>query len=229
MKITMTMNGITVHKEIPTSWAGVTFEEFIKLAKCQTVTDKLSVFTGIEVETLKKAKINNLYQIIGLLSFTETKPEVSKIPEAIAGYRMPSNIETDEIGRFEDLKIESAKIKKIPEDVEISREELNEILESVNAYAMFCAIYATEPYDYKEAEKLKDVFMKAPCEEVVAIGNFTLLKLIELNNPGLLKPQSQSSLLKKWRQVMRGWLSRLAFTVRYYSWRRKLRLIEKSF
>lgn len=216
MKITMTMNGITVHKEIPTSWGGVTFEEFIELAKCQTVTDKLSVFTGIDVETLKKAKINNLYQIIGLLSFTETKPEVSKIPEAIAGYRMPSNIETDEIGRFEDLKLEAAKINQ-------------EDLESVSAYAMFCAIYATDPYDYKEAEKLKDVFMKAPCEEVVAIGNFTLLKLIELNNPGLLKPQSQSSLLKKWRLVMRGWLSRLAFTVRYYSWRRKLRLIEKSF
>lgn len=216
MKITMTMNGITVHKEIPTSWAGVTFKEFIKLAKCQTVTDKLSVFTGIDVETLKKAKINNLYQIIALLSFTETKPEVSKLPWSIAGYRMPANIETDEIGRFEDLKLEAAKINQ-------------EELESVSAYAMFCAIYATDPYDYKEAEKLKDVFMKAPCEEVVAIGNFTLLKLIELNNPGLLKPQSQSSLLKKWRLVMRGWLSRLAFTVRYYSWRRKLRLIEKSF
>jgi len=216
MKITITLNGVKVEKELPTGWGGVTFAEFIQLAKCQTVTDKLSVFTGIDVETLKKAKINNLYQIISLLSFTETKPEVDKIPKAIAGYLMPANIETDEIGRFEDLKLEAAKINQ-------------DELETVSAYAMFCAIYATEEYDYKEAEKLKDVFMKAPCQEVVAIGNFTLLRLIELNNPGLLKHQSQSSRLKKLRLVMIGWLSRLAFTVRYYSWRRKLRLIEKSF
>lgn len=216
MKITITLNGVKVEKELPTGWGGVTFAEFIQLAKCQTVTDKLSVFTGIDVETLKKAKINNLYQIISLLSFTETKPEVDKIPETISGYRMPANIETDEIGRFEDLKLEAAKINQ-------------DELETVSAYAMFCAIYATTPYDYKEAEKLKDVFMKAPCQEVVAIGNFTLLKLIELNNHGLLKHQSQSSRLKRLRLVMRGWLSRLAFTVRYYSWKRKLRLIEKSF
>lgn len=216
MKITMTLNGVKVHKEIPTSWQGVTFEQFIKLAKCQTITEKLSIFTGIDVETLNKAKINNLYQIISLLAFTDTKPEVSKLPETIQGYRIPADLEPEEIGRFEDMKLEAAKIN--PDDVE-----------TVSAYAMFCAIYAVEPYDYNEAQKLKDVFMKAPCEEVVAIGNFTLLKLIGLNNPGLVKLPKQNSLMRKWRLAMSGWLSRLAFTVRYYSWRKKLRSIEKSF
>lgn len=216
MKITITLNGVKVEKELPTGWGGVTFEQFIQLAKCQTVTDKLSVFTSIDTETLSKAKINNLYQIISLLSFTETKPEVSKLPESIVGYKMPANLELEEVGRFEDMKLEAAKINQ-------------DDLETVSVYAMFCAIYATDPYDYKEAVKLKDVFMKAPCEEVVAIGNFTLLKLIGLSNHGLLAHPNQTSLLRKLKLAMSGWLSRLAFTVRYYSWRRKLRSIEKSF
>lgn len=215
MKITMTLNGVKIQKDIPTSWNDVTFKNFLQLAKCQSITEKLSLFTGIESSTLLKAKINNLDSVIKILSFTEQSPEVDRIPETIEGYKMPKNLELNEIGRFEDLKLEAAKIKADDPD-------------SVEVYAMFCAIYALEEYDYDKAKELKDVFVNAPCEEVMAVGNFTLVKLIGLNNPGLLKTPKPTSRLRSWRLVIKGWLSRLAFTARYYSWKRKLRLIESS-
>lgn len=215
MRISMTMNGVKIQKEIPTSWKDVSFKNFLQLAKCQSITDKLSLFTGIESSTLLKAKINNLDSIIKILSFTEQSPQVDQIPETIQGHKMPKNLELEEIGRFEDLKLEAAKIKADDPD-------------SVDVYAMFCAIYALEEYDYDKAKELKDVFLNAPCEEVMAIGNFTLVKLIGLNNPGLLRTQKPTSRLRSWRLAIKGWLSRLAFTARYYSWKRKLRLTESS-
>jgi len=215
MKINAILNGVKVEKEIPTGWDQVTFGQALKLMKCQTDTQVLSVFTEIDEETLKKATIKNLYKVINAIGFTKIPPSVDKIPDQIRSYEMPKNIEIDEIGRYEDLKLEAAKIQK-------------DDIDSIQAYAMFCAIYATTPYDYKQAERLKDYFMQAPCEEVMAIGNFTVMKLIELNSPGLLDSPRLPSLLRNWKLAISAWLTRLAFTVRYYSWKRKLRLTEKN-
>lgn len=216
MKITMTLNGVKVEKQIPTSWKDVSFKQFLELSKCHTVTDKLSLFTGIDPATLQKARITNLSNILQILSFTEVTPEVDRLPVEIAGYRIPQNLEIESIGQFEDLKLEAAKIKEDDHN-------------TLEVYALFCAIYATEPYDYKKATELKDVFLNAPCEEVMAIGNFTLLKLIGLRGLGAQRTLRPTSVLRNWRLAIRGWLSRLAFTARYYSWRRKLRLTEKSY
>jgi len=216
MKVTIKLNGVKVEKEIPTGWDQVTFSQFLKLAKCENEAQKISLFTGIDEELLQKAKINNLSSIISCLSFLNTPLTLNNIPKTILGYKMPKNIEIEEVGKYEDLKLESAKIK--PDDIE-----------SVEVYAMFCAIYACDPYDFKKAEGLKEYFMQAPCEEVMAIGNFTLMKLIGLSSPGLSDSLKPPSPLKNLKLVMSVWLNRLAFTVRYYSWKRKLHLTGKNF
>ena len=216
MKITAELNGVKLEKNIPTGWDQVTFEQFLKLATAQNDIQKISIFTGLDEQTLRIAKIKNLNAIISCLAFLSTTPAVDKIPETILGYKMPKNLELEEIGRYEDLKLELAKIKE--GDVE-----------SVKVYATMCAIYAVDPYDYQKAEILSHYFLTAPCEEVMAVGNFTLMKLIGLNNPSLLAPLKRPSLMKRLRLGIRAWLSRLAFTARYYSWKRKLHLTEKSF
>jgi hypothetical protein len=132
------------------------------------------------------------------------------------GYAIPERLETQTIGQFEDMKVEVSKIKDASK-------------ESLKSYAMICAIHATNPYDYSEAVKVSSVFMDAPCEEVMAIGNFTLVKLAELMNPMLRTAPKSPSRLKRWRQGMKGWLKNLVFTARYYSWKRKLRLTERSY
>lgn len=217
MKVTIELNRVKVTKEIPTSWDQVNFGQFIDLSEAgKDIAKILSVFTGIEAETIRKAKIHNLDVILKVLSFIEKETINNKVPAEILGHKMPQNLQFESIGQYEDLKLEAAKIK-------------DNSKESLMAYTKFCAIYATNPYDYKEAEKLAPEFLKAPCSEVVAIGNFTLLKLIESSDITLSKALQSRLHPKKWKLVLIALLARLAFTVRYFLWKRRLRSLERSY
>jgi len=217
MKVTIELNRVKVTKDIPISWDQVNFGQFLELSEAgKDIAKILSVFTGVEAETIRKAKIHNLDSILKVISFIEKENINSKIPDEILGHKIPQNLQFESIGQFEDLKLEAAKIK-------------DNTKESLMAYTKFCAIYATNPYDYKEAEKLAPTFLGAPCGEVVAIGNFTLLKLIESNDITLSKALQQRLHPKKWKLALIAWLARLGFTVRFYLWKRKLRSLERSF
>ena len=73
MKITLELNGVKLEKDIPISWKEVTFKQFLQLLKCNDDMVKIiSIFTEIEEETLRKAKIYNLDILINLLSFLKT-------------------------------------------------------------------------------------------------------------------------------------------------------------
>jgi len=214
MKITIELNGVKVEKETPINWSQVTFEQFIKLSEAKDIAERISIFTGVEPDTLRKVKIRNLDAIMNILSFIDNEElDMSTIPKEIAGYKMPQNLSVETIAQFEDLKLEASKMKD----------------NSMAPYAKFCAIYATTPYDWSEAEKKVDIFMKAPCTEVLAIGNFTLAKLIESNNPSLKEALKPHSRLKKLKLAISAWLRALVFTVRYYSWKRKLRIKGMSY
>lgn len=217
MKITIKLNGVKVEREIPISWDEVTFGQFLDLSQAGNDRAKiLSVFTGIEAETLRKAQIVNFEVINNIISFVERDEINMTLPKEILGFKMPDNLQLETIGQFEDLKLESSKIK-------------DQSKESLSVYTKFCAIYATNHYDYSEAEKLAPQFLNAPCGEVLAIGNFTLMKLIESKDSTLTKALRPPSHLRRLKLAMIGWLKRLVFTARYYSWKRKLHLTERSY
>lgn len=214
MKITIELNGVKVEKDIPTMWKEVTFGQFLKLSECEDDISKiLSLLTGIEVETLNKAKIQNLEKIITLLSFLKTEMTL-EVPKTCMGYEIPKNLEFETIGQFEDLKLEALQMKDI---------------KSFEKYALFCAIYAVKEYDYKKAEELAPVFLNAPCEEVMAIGNFTLLKLTELTSGIEVNWPPRNTLTRKLWLAFNAYRRNLAFTVRYFIWKKKLRLRERSY
>lgn len=214
MKIQITLNNVTVEKQIPTKWKEVTFSQFIKLVEAGDDPAKvISIFTDIEEETLRKAKIVNLESIIAMLGFLKTEMNL-KVPETCMGYKIPKNLEFETIGQFQDLKAEAVQIKDA---------------KSFDKYALFCAIYATNPYDYQQAEKLVPTFLNAPCEEVMAIGNFILLKLAELMTGIQSKSQSPSIPMKKYWLVLTVWLKNLVFIARFYTWKKKLHSIGKSY
>lgn len=221
MKITIKLNGVKVVKDMPTGWDDkdrpVTYQEFLNLAEARNDRAKvLSVFTGIEPETLRKAQIVNFEVINNIISFVERDEINMTLPKEILGFKMPDNLQLETIGQFEDLKLEASKIK-------------DQSKESLSVYTKFCAIYATNPYDYSEAEKLAPQFLNAPCGEVLAIGNFTLMKLIESKDSTLAKALKPPSRLRRLKLVMIAWLKRLVFTARYYLWKRKLHLTERSY
>jgi hypothetical protein len=218
MKITIELNGVKVQKDIPVTWDQVNYDQFLNLAQAgNDVAKILSVFTGIEAETIRKAKIHNFQAVYNLISFVwNTQLDTSRIPDTILGYKIPKKLEVETIAQFEDLKIEAGTIK------DGSRE-------SLMAYCRMIAIYVTNPYDSDKADQLAPYFLNASCQEVVALGNFTLMKLMPLKSVGLRSFLRTNSMLTRSRLVMKGWLSRLAFTVRYYFLSRKLHLPGKNY
>lgn len=217
MKITIELNKVKVTKDIPISWEEVTFRQFLDLAEAGNDRAKiLSVFTGIEPNTLRKARITNFDKINTLLGFVERNDiSIDRIPQKILGYKIPKNLELETIGQFEDLKLQAKSIK-------------DNSKESLSAYTRMCAIYCVSPYDWSEAERIAPYFMEAPCGEVLAVGNFTLMKLMPLSKSGLKNLLKPTSIRKKLKLAMIAYINRLAFTIRYYTWKRKLRLTEKS-
>lgn len=175
----------------------------------------LSIFTGIEPDILRKAQISNLGQLLQILNFTSIPLDLRKIPDKIQGYEIPKTLDFETIGQYMDIK-----------DIIDRNTDQDKIMEH---YPEICSIYATKPYDYNKAKEKIDEFLDSPCGEVLAVGNFILLKLIALKNTTGKTYQKRLTLLTKLRLVLKSWLIRLAFSARYYIWKKKQGIKEVNF
>src|SRR3989304_979318 len=169
------INGEKVKRELPTRYEEVQFKYFLLIANSPKDTNSiLSILTGIDVEIIKKAKIKNVDDIILALSFFNHDSEL-KLPETILGYNVPNDLGFECTAQYEDLKLHINECRK---------KKLTD-LELLSFYPLYCAIYACsqkyDSYDWQKAEYLANEFMSAPATEVLAIGNFTLVKLIGLS------------------------------------------------
>ena len=202
----ITLNGVKVQKAIPTKYEEVSFKNFIALEDNKEIT-AVSLFTGIDKETLKKANISNLDSLLKSLSFLQTPPALLNIPDEIAGIKVSKDIGFEAFGMFTDLKDE---LDKGLEGMELLKQ-----------YPLFCAIYCTRPYDFMVSQSRVEEFENMPCVEVLALGNFLLMKLVALKSitaPTSLKPLT---LLRKVKLALISWRARLAFQVRFFIWKRK--------
>lgn len=200
--------------EIPTSWDEVTFAQFLRIAQTTTDSERLAAITGLDAETIRNARIKNLDKVLRLLSFMNSAEGETGLPKRILGYEVPDNLELEQTGRYEDIKLI---ISTFPQDGKLSTESLTKYTEICGA--IFQPDYL-ESDDKKKAEFAKK-FLNAPCLEVMAIGNFTLMKLIELNlNTAKPFPKS-NTLLRRFRLALIVWLRRSAFSLRFYLWKRR--------
>src|SRR5688572_2991901 len=160
------LNGIKFTKDIPTDWSGVTFRQFQQLKDTKDLT-ALSVFTGLDTETLRKAKVKNFDDVIRALSFTGFPPDLFKLPKSILHFPVRQDLGFEPFGRYTDIK-----------DIVDKGVDGDELMKQ---YPLFCAIYTFEgEYNYQDAEKNVDLFYEAPCTEVLALGNFLLMRLVGL-------------------------------------------------
>lgn len=214
MKFTITLNGVAVEKEIATSWPQVTFRQLLELTDANELK-ALSVFTGIEPEILRKANITGLDKLLSALAFIQKEVPIVRFPKTILKYEVPYDIGFESFGQYCDIKDEIDKGKKD--------------LELMNQYPLLCAIYTCKPYDFKEAENKVEEFFNAPCTEVLAVGNFILMKLIALRSTIEVNYQKQQATrLRRFRLALKAWLINTAFTVRFYILKKKLRLTESK-
>lgn len=205
MKVTITLNKKEHHRDIPTSWDQVTFKDFLQLDDCgQDIIKVIALLTRIDYEQLKVAKIKNMDTVIATLGFLN-KPMVP--PDAqgiktILGYPLPKNLEFEQVQMYLDLKNYVNEAQKLTPKEQLER------------YTLYVAVYACihlkGKYDWKYAEELAPIFLNAPCTEVVAIGNFTLLRLIGLNLHINLNSLKTGSTIKRFRLALKGYLLLMA-------------------
>lgn len=221
MKFDITLNGVTVQKEIPVSWEQVTFRQLLDL----TETDELkalSLFTGIEPDILRKAKITGLDKLLSALSFIHKPCPTNLICKEIhtkeTNYPVVTDIGFESFGQYVDIKQELDKLEKITDKDQKG-------METLKIYPLLCAIYTVKPYDFKVAESRVEAFFNAPCTEVVAVGNFILMKLIALRSTIDQNSRKQeATLMKRLLLALRAWWINTAFMVRFYIWKKRHRL-----
>jgi hypothetical protein len=218
MTIQLELNGVKIKRQIPTIWAEISFKQFLGLEPLgQDYVKVLAFFLEMDEETLRKAKIYGLDGILIALKFLNTKCELT-IPIKILSYDLPKDLGLETIGQYADLREDLITTKEFTPQQRLER------------YTLYCAIYACKPYDWQKAESMRDEFLNAPALEVLAIGHFTLMKLIGLNSD--MRPGSQSlrtrTRIRKFRQAFRIWLNGMGIMVRYYIWNAKRAILGKS-
>lgn len=210
MKVTAELNGVTVERNIPTSWGEVSYGDMIEISDIGDDKGKaLAVFLKMDEQTIRKAKIFNLDSILSLLSFLDKEIE-PVVPESVLGYKVPKDLGFEYISQYQDLKEHIKNIGKVSNK------------EALLNYCQYVAVYACKAkhghYDWKLAEEMASEFLQAPCTEVMGIGNFTLKKLIGSMINTKQNSRNQNILMKKFRLVLTACRLRLGFLLRSISW-----------
>lgn len=212
MTITIILSGVPVRKEVPTMWEQVTFHQFVELAKIGDVPSKIiSLFTGVDHEVLRKAKIFNLDIVLSTLAFLQT-PMKMTVPKKLFHYDLPDNLEFMSTAQYEDLKLAADKMSVKPEDAVLNMQK----------YPLMLATYCAEPYSWERAEKISKELWNAPCPEVIGGGNFIWAKLLELKtNTKLISPKGGIPTSRFVRGIQ-AWLRNTVFSIRLRTFKKRL-------
>lgn len=220
MKVQVTLNGKTEEKEYPTGWDQVSFNQLLELEHTEPVK-ALSTLWNIDENSLKRSTIFGFEKVAFTLKFLQTEIPVLPLPELIAGYAVPHDLNFNEVGRYWDIKaifdsfiqdgILKPDMKKFPEIVAI----------------------AVMPGYLDSTKKQQDDFTnqigEQPCAEVMAIANFYLLKLILLNQPTAASSSPTTTRRKNWKLAIKIWIKNSAITLRLWLWRKRQSLTEMKY
>jgi len=199
LKVTFKTTKSNVERYIPTRWEEVTFKHYLDMQDAgDDYVKVLSVFTGMPEDVVRRSAILQLESVIQALSFIYTTMPM-QVPQKILGYEVPKDLGFKSIAQFQDLR-EDMKEKRVP-------------IEQIKRYPLYCATYAMAEYDWRKAEEMQAEFLQAPAPEVIAIGNFTLRKLVGLRIGKQLNFPKQVTRVQRWKLALKGWLIRLDFLV----------------
>lgn len=209
---------------IPTRWEEVTFRQLLAINEANDDWLKIfGLFLDEPAEDIGNARVENgaLDELLVCLSFL-TSTEIPKVmPIKILGYDLPKDLGFETIGQYQYIR----------EDVADSANMSP--IEQMRRYALYCAVYAQPQtnngeFDYEKAEELAYKFLDAPAMEVLAVGSFTVVKLIGLSKPISDVSRRQLTLTRRLRLAFQSWLIFTVSTVRLWLWKRRLESLRKS-
>lgn len=177
MKFTLNKKSI----EVTDSWEAMNFGQWMRWIKSKgTMTEIISIITGIDEDYLKKAKIKGLDKLLYAAKFLNTPPQFNteKLTH-IGEYKLPLNskgffdVTFESLAQFEDMR---QVIIKLPEGIHAHTE----------AYATYCTIYVQKlrdgDYDGDKAMAMVPEIMSYPASDVINAGSFFFVKLSSLLN-----------------------------------------------
>lgn len=171
---------------VPTCWEDLTFSQYMRvLALKDDTVELISIFTGLDHEYLRSARIIGLKELLEVTKFLKNHIEVDKLlpPAQILGVNLPTTIQLESLGQFEDMR----KIMVSAHGADITK--------FIENYAKYVSIYVQKErhgsYDYKKAQDLIPEIMQAPALEVIGAGGFFYVTLLSLLTG--TKPNSQKA------------------------------------
>lgn len=170
------LNGKPIN--VYTSWDDFTFEQYERILdlKDDDVPEVVSILTGVDRETLEKAEIKGLENLLGAANFLKTVPTWPLVTDKIGPYTIPANkngkfeIQFESLGQFEDMRKAMAKCTAI--------------VDLTKTYPLFVAIYLQKLsdgiYSYSKAVDMVPSIRRMPAREVMALGSFFYARLRSL-------------------------------------------------
>lgn len=197
--------------KMPTSWDDVKYYQYLKtfeITKDTTIPDLISIFTDIDVETIKSAKtIIGLEKVLGAMTFANKPMQTEGYCEKVGKYKLPSNSTKKQF----DIQLES--LAQI-EDMKAIMKTLTDIKSLAYAYPKFVSIYLQKirdgEYSYSKAVEMEQEVLKMPAKEVVITGGFFYLKLTSLLNGTSQTSHPTTQIPKKSKQGLRKSVKRSA-------------------
>jgi hypothetical protein len=164
--------------QIASQWEDVSLSQYLELfdLKKESLSKLISIFTGVDEQTISKAKIKGLERIAISLGFLNSPMQFKDrpMPASLLGVKMPTDITLEHLGPYEDMMV------KVKEDLKFDQE--GKLKASAECKATYCAIYAQyvrdKEYDSEKVKALIPEVMKAPAIDVLQLGSFFLTRLL---------------------------------------------------
>lgn len=189
--------------DIATTWDDFTWRQYYRILVMgnDDVSEMVSILTNVPRETLAKATIIGLEQVLAAAAAIKEPPAWDGKCDKLGSYKIPANkngefnIQFESLGQFEDMRVIMNTIKDVRGLTE--------------AHPRFCAIYLQKirdgEYDPEKAREMVEEIKDYPAKEVMTVGSFFYAKVKALLNgtppsspstplsPKKSKPVSQNS------------------------------------
>lgn len=201
--LTVKVNGKT--SSIETRYEELSFGKFLKICRSKgNEVATVAVLLDMPEETIAKAKFNGLEKVINAINFMQHPPVLDEKPTRIGKYILPTAIDFETVEQYQMLRTEINNAAKA--------DNANDQTEFL---ALYAAIYlqpiaTNEPFDMTKAREFSKELFKYPCQEVMSVGSFFMLKLLNTQRDLKKNFRLHPILQKKPKPVLKRLMTRLA-------------------
>lgn len=186
------LNGKKV--KVASTWNDLTFNQYLKIQKLKDdLFEVVSICSGLDIELLKKSEIIGIEAVIEAVKFMSEPPVIPESVSKIGKYTIPLdskgqfNVQFKRLDQFEDMRKIMANAK-----------DIHSVTESFPQYlAIYLQAIRDGSYDFQKAMAMVPEIRELPALEVISLGSFFLIKLLNLSSGTAKTSQNTTQKRKK--------------------------------